>query len=131
MAAKTTWIGNKSVPDIIINRHNKFIFKTAISILVISNQNSFRVLFDKIASAYFTRKLCLCFSTGNGQPREPALCQFCIGTLSFPVDMQRNYVTVTPCITNAYYGTDRQTNGRTDTRTDRAIPECLLGRLGA
>ena len=28
-------------------RHNKFVFKTAISILVISNHNSFRVLFEK------------------------------------------------------------------------------------
>jgi len=31
-------------------QHNKFIFQTAISILLISNHNSFRVLFDKIAS---------------------------------------------------------------------------------
>jgi len=34
-------------------RHNKFIFLTAISILVISSRNSFRVLFDKIVSVYF------------------------------------------------------------------------------
>ena len=31
-------------------------FKTAISILLISNRNSFRVLFDKIASVYFISK---------------------------------------------------------------------------
>ena len=41
-------LGTVSVPKIIIN-DNKFIFLTAICILVISNHNSFRVLFDKIA----------------------------------------------------------------------------------
>jgi len=45
------------------------------SILVTSNHNSFRVLFDKIASVYFISKIYLYFSTGNGQPMEPALCQ--------------------------------------------------------
>ena len=49
--------------------------KTAISILVISNPNSFRVLFDKIASVCFVGKMYSYFSIGNGQPREPALCQ--------------------------------------------------------
>ena len=48
--------------------------KTAISILVISNRNSLRVLSDKISSEYFIRKTYLHFSIGNGQP-EPALCQ--------------------------------------------------------
>jgi len=43
--------------------------------MVISNHNSFRVLFDKIASVYFIYKIYLYFSSGNGQPREPALCQ--------------------------------------------------------
>ena len=44
---------------------------------LISNHNSFRVLFDKIAYVYFIRKkyFYLDFSTGNGQPGEPALCQ--------------------------------------------------------
>jgi len=55
--------------------HKKICFKTAISILLISNDNSFRVLFDKIASVYFIWKIYLYFSIGNGQPREPALCQ--------------------------------------------------------
>jgi len=45
------------------------------SIFVISNHNSCRVLFDKIASLYFIRKIYLYFSIGNGQPMEPALCQ--------------------------------------------------------
>jgi len=43
--------------------------------LVISNNSSFRVLFDKIASVYFIWKMYLYFSIGNGQPREPSLCQ--------------------------------------------------------
>ena len=67
-------IGNESVQKIIIN--DTIIFSwTASSILVISNHNSFRVLFAKIVSAYFIWKLYLYFSIGNGQPREPALCQ--------------------------------------------------------
>ena len=37
----------------------------------ISNHNSFRVQFDKIEKKY------LYFSIGNGQSREPALCQLC------------------------------------------------------
>ena len=68
--------------------------------MVISNHNSFRVLFDKIASVYFIWKICLYFSqidwiktwrlrqafivfiiytirfsTGNGQLGKPALCR--------------------------------------------------------
>jgi len=62
-------IGNESGPKIIIN--DKFIFKTAISILLISKHNSFRVLFDN----NFIWKISLYFSIGNGQHREPALCQ--------------------------------------------------------
>ena len=42
------------MPKITINDTIKiYFFKTVISILVISNHNSFRMLFDKIASAYF------------------------------------------------------------------------------
>ena len=54
------------------------------SILVISNHNSFRVLFDKIASVYFFRKMYLYFSIGNDQPRKPALCQL-YRPPSFPI----------------------------------------------
>ena len=47
-------IGNESMPKIIMNNTiNLLFFKTAISILIISNHNSLRVLFDKIASVYF------------------------------------------------------------------------------
>ena len=67
-------IANESVPKIVINNAINY-FLTAISILVVSNQNCFRVLFDKIASIYFIRKIYLRFINGNDQPREPALCQ--------------------------------------------------------
>jgi len=43
--------------------------------LVISNHNSFRVMYDKMASVFFIRKIYLYFSIGNGYPWEPALCQ--------------------------------------------------------
>jgi len=48
-------IGNESVPKIIITINDtiNFTFETAISILAISNHNSFRVLFDIIAFVYF------------------------------------------------------------------------------
>jgi len=43
------------------------------------------VLFDEIVSAYFISEIYLYFSTGNDQPREPALCH----TLSFDTDWSR------------------------------------------
>ena len=42
-----------SLPKMIINDTISLLFKSAISIFVISNRNRFRVLFDKIASVYF------------------------------------------------------------------------------
>jgi len=54
---------------------NKLIFQTAVSILHISNHNTFRELFCKIAFGYFFEKIYLYFSIGNGQPGELALCQ--------------------------------------------------------
>jgi len=59
-----------------------FLFKTASSILVISNHNGFPVLFDKIASVYFICKIYLYFSVGMARP---ANCANCIGALSFPI----------------------------------------------
>ena len=47
-------IGNDSVPKIIENDTINLLFEIAIGILVISNDNSFRVLFDKIASVLKT-----------------------------------------------------------------------------
>ena len=73
----TSPIGNESVPKIIINDTVNFFSETAISILVISDHNSLRVRFDKIALVYFIRRKYKYFSVGNGQPREPALCQNC------------------------------------------------------
>ena len=46
-------MGNESVPKIIATDTIIFFSETAISILVISNRDSFRVLFDEIASVYF------------------------------------------------------------------------------
>jgi len=71
-------IGNESLPKIIINDTINLFFK------LLSNQdfdnfrpyyNSFRVLFDNIASVYFILKIDLYFSVGNGQHREPPVCQ--------------------------------------------------------
>ena len=53
-------------------------FSTAIDILVISHHNSFRVLFDKLASVYFICNMYECFITeneSNDQSSKPALCQ--------------------------------------------------------
>ena len=41
------------MPKIVINETINLFLKTAISILVISNYNSFRVLFGKIVSVHF------------------------------------------------------------------------------
>jgi len=62
------------VPEIVINDTINLFLNTAISILVISNHNSSRLLLDTFASVYFIWKY-LYFSIGNGQPGEPALCQ--------------------------------------------------------
>jgi len=43
-----TCVGNESVPKIVIIDTVNLLLKTAISILVISNHNSFRALFDEI-----------------------------------------------------------------------------------
>jgi len=43
--------------------------------LLNSNRNSFRVMFDRIASVYFIREIYFYCSIGNRQAREPALCQ--------------------------------------------------------
>jgi len=68
-------IGNENMPKIIINDNEFVVFKLAISILVISNHNIFRVLLGIVASVYFISEKYLYSSIGNGQPMEPALCQ--------------------------------------------------------
>jgi len=57
-------------PKIVINDTIN-LFLTAVGILVTSNHNNFRVVFDKLLP-YISREK---YITGNGQPREPALCQ--------------------------------------------------------
>jgi len=52
-AGSNAVLGNDTVPKIILNDTVSLFLKTAISISVISNHNSFRVLFDKIDSVYF------------------------------------------------------------------------------
>ena len=66
-------------------QHNKFIFQTAISILLISNHNSFRVLFDKIASVYFIWKKNIYILALEMASPENQHCANCICTLSFPM----------------------------------------------
>ena len=76
---RCSWVifstGNNSVPKMTINDTINLFLQIALSILVISNHNSFRALFEKIASVYFLWKIYLYFCVGNGQPRELALCQ--------------------------------------------------------
>jgi len=74
----------QNLPKIIIDDTIYLFLKTAISILVISNHNSFRVSFDKIASvACILFEKCIYIlalemvSTGNQHFAD------CIGTLSF------------------------------------------------
>ena len=73
-------IRNESVPKIIVNNTLNLLLKTAISILVISNRNSFRVLSDKIATVYFIYILALEMASLGNQH-----CASCIGTCSFPI----------------------------------------------
>ena len=76
-------IGNESVPKIIINVNNNFFINlTAISIFVISNHNSFRVLFDKIASLYFIWKNIYVLALETASPWNRH-CANCIGTLAY------------------------------------------------
>ena len=58
-------------------------FKTAVSILLTSNHNSFRVLFDKIAFVYFIRKIGYIYilALEMASPWNQHLCH----TLSFPM----------------------------------------------
>ena len=76
-------MGSESVPKNIVNNAIKLFLKAAIGSSAISNRNSFRVLFEKIAYVYFVWKIYLYFSIGNGQPGEPALCQLYRHTFVF------------------------------------------------
>ena len=71
-------------------RHNTFIFKTAISISVISNRNSFRVLFDRIASVHLFEKYIYILAQEMASPGNQH-CVNCIGTLSFPIARRQTF----------------------------------------
>jgi len=91
---------------------------TAIDILLISNRNSFRVVFDETASAYLIRKMYLyTFSIGNGQPREPALCPLCRHTFVTHVQRLR-------------FATPVSKKGSPYSITERRVPE-LIPVLGS
>jgi len=66
MSLHPVYMGNESVLKIIINNTINLLFQTAISILLSPNHNSFRVLFDKIASYILFEKYIyiLCPRTG-------------------------------------------------------------------
>ena len=76
-------IENESVPKIIIN-DTRNLFLTAMSISVISNHNSFRLLFDKSASVYFIGKYIDILALEMASPANQH-CANCVGTHSFSV----------------------------------------------
>ena len=82
--------GNESVPKIMINNTTNLFFKTAVSILQISSHNSFRVLFDKIASVF--EKYIYILVSEMASPRNQN-CANCIGTLSFVLRCKSDTVT--------------------------------------
>ena len=63
------------------------------SILLISNYNTFRVLFNETASIYFIWKIYVYFSIENASQGNQH-CANCIGTLLFPIATQCLSVTV-------------------------------------
>jgi len=71
------------MPKIIINRPNtvNLFLKTAIIILVISNDNSFRVLFDKNCFRIFYLKNAFVFALKMASPGNRHYAN-CIGALS-------------------------------------------------
>ena len=69
----------------------------------ISNHNSFRATFDKIASVHFSWKIYLYFSIGNGRPRKPTLCQL----YRKPTLCQLYRHTFVPCVDTAASGRSR------------------------
>ena len=71
------------MPKIIINNTTNLFFKTTVSILLISNHSSFRVLFDKIASVYFFEKYIYILALEMAS-RGNQHCTNCTGTLSLP-----------------------------------------------
>ena len=79
------------MPTIIVNDTISLFFKTAISILVISNRNSFRVLFDKVLPYLLFEKYIFILALEVASPGNQH-CANCIGTLSFPMMMMIEFV---------------------------------------
>jgi len=73
------------VPKILISNTTIVFFLTAVIILVISNHNSFQVLFDEIAYVYFTWKIYIYILAMEMATRGYQHFASCIGTLLFPV----------------------------------------------
>jgi len=85
----TRWcsIRKESVPKIILSNTINLFFLNCNQHFANSNHNSFRVLFNKIASLYFIWKIYLYFSIGNVQQGEAALFQLYRYTFdSFPIE---------------------------------------------
>jgi len=111
------------VRKIIVNNTTNLFLKTAIGILLISNHNSFRVLFAKITSVYFIWKNIYIFLhrkwPGQGTSTEPivglpAYCRslscYCAQTDRQTVYTGTSYVfwalratVLAPCKVNCYY----------------------------
>jgi len=81
-------VGNESVPKIITNNtmYAYLFFKTTISILVISDHNSFRVLLIliKLLPNILFQKYIYILALEMASPVNQH-CANCIGTLSFPI----------------------------------------------
>jgi len=73
-------IANENVPKIIIHYTMNLFFKTAISILVISNHNSF-LLLRLLPYILFKKYIYILTLASSGNQH----CASCIGTLSFPM----------------------------------------------
>jgi len=94
-------IGNESVLKIVIIDTINLFFYTAVSILLISSHNSFRVLFDKIATVCSIWKIYLYFSVGKWPAQGTSTVP--VVSVSFRVSFSHAYsaTDATCCTTNA------------------------------
>jgi len=75
-------IGNESALKIMVNNIINLLFLTAISILAISNHNSFPALFDKKSLPYILFEIYIYILTLEMTSPGNRHCANCIGTLS-------------------------------------------------
>jgi len=73
-------VANASVPKVIVNNTINLLFQTAISVLVISNHNSFRVLLTKLLPCILFENYIYIFALGMASSGNQH-CANCIGTL--------------------------------------------------